>query len=236
MKKILLIAGHGAGDPGATAGKFREADETRRVVAALRERLGCGVYPSDRNAYEDAKKGTLRSVAQFQSYDFVLEIHFNAFQQGGADGRTKGVEAYVPKGGDRTVAAGLCRAVAACGLSNRGVKEGNFAVIRAAGDCGVPACLLEVCFLDDPDDMAVYTEKFDALAAAVAGVFGAVADGGRYQRPEDVPDWGRRTVEKLVRRGWLRGDGDGLDLDRQMLRLLVLHDRAGLYDERSERT
>lgn len=172
---ILLIAGHGVGDPGAVAGKYREADETRNVAAALQKRLGgsCAVYPTDRNAYGDYQKGTLRSVAQFQDYDFVLEVHFNAFKASSADGKTKGVEAYVPKGGDKTIADKLCKAVSDCGLTNRGVKEGNLAVINTAKSCGVPACLLEVCFLDDPDDMAVYTAKFAAIVEAIASVFGA---------------------------------------------------------------
>lgn len=191
---LLLIAGHGAGDPGATAaigGKaYREDTETRRVVTAIQRRLGslCAVYPTDRDAYQDYKKGTLRAVAQFQGYDFVLEVHFNAFKAGGADGKTKGVEAYIPNGGDKTIADKLCKAVASCGLTNRGVKEGNLAVINTAKSCGVPACLLEVCFLDDPDDMAVYAAKFDAITAAIAGVFGAPAP------PQDEAEAARAWV------------------------------------------
>lgn len=177
--KLLLIAGHGAGDPGATStinGKaYREDNETRRVVSALQKRVACNAYPTDRNAYEDYKKGTLRGVAQFQQYDFALEIHFNAFQAGAADGRVKGVEAYVPKGGDKAIADKLCKAVSACGLTNRGVKEYNYSVINTAKACGVPACLLEVCFIDDPDDMAVYAAQYDKIIQAIAGVFGAQA-------------------------------------------------------------
>ena len=46
---LLLISGHGAGDPGVTAAingrAYREADEARKVTAALREALegSCGV-------------------------------------------------------------------------------------------------------------------------------------------------------------------------------------------------
>lgn len=208
-KKVLLITGHGAGDPGAVAGAYREADETRKVVSALQKRLGglCAVYPTDRNAYGDYQKGTLRSVAQFQGFDFVLEVHFNAFKAGGADGKTKGVEAYVPKGGDKSVADKLCKAVAACGLTNRGVKEGNLAVINTAKGSGVPACLLEVCFLDDPDDMAVYSAKFDAIVTAIAGVFGAV-------EATPAPD------EAAQARAWVMAQGisDGSSPDRAATR------------------
>lgn len=209
-KKVLLIAGHGAGDPGAVSGKHREADEARKVVSALQKRLGgvCVAYPSDRDAYQDYKKGTLRGVAQFPDYDFVLEVHFNAFKASAADGKTKGVEVYVPKGGDKAVADRLCRAVSACGLTNRGVKESNLAVIRTAQDVGVPSCLLEVCFLDDPDDMAVYAARFDAIVEAIAGVFGAV------EKPEPVPD------EAALARDWVmqQGISDGSSPDRAAAR------------------
>lgn len=211
--KLLLIAGHGAGDPGATAaigGKaYREDTETRRVVSALQKRLGglCAVYPTDRNAYGDYQKGTLRSVAQFQDYDFVLEVHFNAFKAGGADGKIKGVEAWIPKGGDKTVAEKLCKVISACGLTNRGVKEGNLAVINTAKGSGVPACLLEVCFLDDPDDMAVYSAKFDAITAAIAGVFGAE----EAATPQD---------DSEAARAWVMAQGisDGSSPDRAATR------------------
>ena len=174
---FLLISGHGAGDPGATAAihgrAYREADEARKVTAALREALegSCGVtvYPTDRNAFEDYKKGTLSAVARFPQYDYVLEIHFNALQGGAADGRTKGVECYVTTGETGTeVEEAICRKLAALGLTNRGVKRKDWSVIRTAKNAGVPAALLEVCFLDDPDDMAVYTGKFSSICRGIA--------------------------------------------------------------------
>ena len=51
----------------------------------------------------------------------------------------------------------------------------------------------------------------------------------RYDRPEDVPAWGRETVDKLTERKILQGDGKSLDLSHDMLRILVLLDRAGSF-------
>ena len=41
------------------------------------------------------------------------------------------------------------------------------------------------------------------------------------------------SVEKLVRKGWLKGEGDrdGLNLSEDLLRTLVINDRAGVYGE-----
>lgn len=175
--KILLIAGHGAGDPGAV-GKhngitYQEATLARNVVAALEKKLEqymtVDIYPTQRCAYDDYRAGTLKSRASFKNYNYVLEIHFNAFKATGADEKTKGIEAYVTTSEAGVgVEEAICRNVAALGLTNRGVKRKNWSVIATAKGQGVSSCLLEVCFIDDPDDMAIYTSKFDAVMDAIA--------------------------------------------------------------------
>ena len=51
----------------------------------------------------------------------------------------------------------------------------------------------------------------------------------RYQTVEETPEWARETIRKLVDRGVLRGDGQGLDLSYDMLRMLVLLDRSAVF-------
>ena len=51
-----------------------------------------------------------------------------------------------------------------------------------------------------------------------------------YKTYEDCPEWAKPTVSKLVRLGLLKGDeNQHLDLEHNMLRGLVINDRAGLY-------
>ena len=47
---------------------------------------------------------------------------------------------------------------------------------------------------------------------------------------ENMPDWARPTIQKLVDKGILKGDGEGLSLTEDLLRMLVINDRAGLYE------
>ena len=57
-------------------------------------------------------------------------------------------------------------------------------------------------------------------------------DMKRYQTTEEIrrdAPWAAETVEKLIAAGALRGNENGLDLSEDMLRLLVLNDRMGLY-------
>ena len=51
----------------------------------------------------------------------------------------------------------------------------------------------------------------------------------RFATLQEIPDWGQPTVTKLMARGVLKGTPQGLDLSGDMVRLLVIHDRLGLY-------
>ena len=53
----------------------------------------------------------------------------------------------------------------------------------------------------------------------------------RYNTMAECPDWSRETVQKLIDKGYLGGDGQSLDLSRDMVRILVIQDRAGSFDQ-----
>ena len=182
-KKILLISGHGAGDPGATAkikGKvYKEAEETIVMVSKIRDQLAsydCSVelYPVERNAFEDAKAGKLKK--QMGNYDYVLEVHFNACVNDlKGNGKVTGSEAYITTG-DKTkkVENNILNGLASLGLTNRGVKSHNYTVISRAANAGADSCLIEICFIDDADDMKIYLSNKDTIAKKIAQ---GIADG-----------------------------------------------------------
>ena len=47
----------------------------------------------------------------------------------------------------------------------------------------------------------------------------------------NMPEWARETVQKLMDKGYLRGTDEGLGLDDAMLRILVMLDRAGVFEK-----
>ena len=199
---LLLIAGHGAGDPGATSNGYQEAVETRRVVQALAGVLKdyCNVsqYPTGRNAYSDYKNGQLLATAKFSQYHYVLEVHFNAYMATRTDGVTMGVECYVPTAeGNTTTETALCSNLAKLGLKNRGVKKKDYSVIWSARKQGTRAALLEVCFIDDQDDMWLYESRFDQVIQAIAK---SIMDGFGLQWLEQEQEeamTGKEIYEKL---------------------------------------
>ena len=51
---------------------------------------------------------------------------------------------------------------------------------------------------------------------------------------DNMPEWARPTIKRLEDNGILKGDGDGLGLTDEMLRILVICDRAGAFCSLSE--
>ena len=165
--KILLIAGHGAGDPGACSSYGTESTETRKVLNKVKELFGgynveVDVYPTNRNAYADIGNGCLQ--VDFANYDYVFEIHFNSASNVSATG----VEVWVTNAEKGiSVEQAVVNKVAALGYPNRGVKREDFRVIRTAKSKGTSAALIETCFISNQGDMNRYNSNFSKVCTAM---------------------------------------------------------------------
>ena len=202
--RILLIAGHGAGDPGAV-GYGTEATETRRVLNEVKALFGgydviVDVYPTNRNAYADIGNGSLQ--VNFANYDYVFEIHFNS----AANQEATGVEIWVtPAEQGITVEQAIVNKVASLGYSNRGIKREDFRVIRTAKNKGTSAALIETCFISNRGDMNRYNGNFtkvcNAMVEGIAEGFGISKKDG-YVPPvaqPTPPSQGKPNVNYYVR-------------------------------------
>lgn len=163
--KILLISGHGAGDPGAVANGYREADLTIEVVNKLAPLLksyaDVTVYPVERNAFQDIQNGKWQVGWNF---DYVLEVHFNA-------GGGTGSEIYVTSRESATTVEQRILSNVQLFYRNRGVKVTDFLVIKTCKDRGISSALLEVCFIDNKSDIEIYQQSKDRTSASiVAGI------------------------------------------------------------------
>lgn len=190
--KILLIAGHGAGDPGACSSYGVEATETRRVVEMLKAQFGAyngvtvDLYPINRNAYSDIGAGALQ--VNFANYDYVLEVHFNS----AANASATGVEIWVtPIETGITVEQAIVNKISALGYPNRGIKREDFRVIRTAKNKGVSAALIETCFISNEGDMNRYNNNFskvcNAMVEGIAEGFGLNEKDGYIKPTPEQP-------------------------------------------------
>lgn len=170
--KILLIAGHGGNDPGVVANGYKESNLTREFVGLLKSKLSeyamVDVYDANRNAYNDFKNGYIPITTQ---YNYALEIHFNAYNT-----KAHGCEIYVTsreKG--ITVEQAIVNNLSKY-FTNRGVKRNNFLVIERIKDKGISSALLEVCFMDNKNDLNTYINNKDSIATLVTN--GIVSEFG----------------------------------------------------------
>ena len=72
--------------------------------------------------------------------------------------------------------------------------------------------------------------KFSQIVGAVRPSYDKEVEEVRYNTVSECPGWARETVQKLIDKGYLGGNGQGLDLSHDMVRLLVIQDRAGNFD------
>ena len=187
--KILLIAGHGGTpyDSGAVGCGYTEAVETRRMADALAPLLKARgfevqMYDQSKDAYKVVMQG---GSLPLSGIGYVMELHLNsAASDPKGDGRTTGTEIYVHENEKGvTVEEAVLRRVCALGFKNRGVKRSTgLAVLKHVKARGVSHALIETCFIDDKDDMALYGRQFDAIARAIAD---GVAEGFGMEAPAD---------------------------------------------------
>ena len=71
--------------------------------------------------------------------------------------------------------------------------------------------------------------KFSQIVGAVRPSYDKEVEEVRYNTVSECPSWARETIQKLVDREYLNGTGEGLDLSADMVRLLVILDRAGAF-------
>ena len=180
--RINVHAGHNPDGMVACGaiGLIRESTEARavkdRVIAQLAA-MGHTVRDCTCNNGADQNDVLKKIVAvcNAQEADLDISIHFNAGAQLEADGHTTGTEVYVYSTSSAAAAYAqqVVDSIAALGFRNRGVKERqSLYVLRHTK---APAMLIECCFVDDPEDVALYNA--DRIAEAiVAGITGQAAE------------------------------------------------------------
>lgn len=165
--KIAIDAGHGISTPGKRCAKQFDTNETRewtlnsrvatKVVNILNQYDVSVIRLDDTTGKTDIGLNDRVRNANNNNVDLVVSIHHNA-------GGGTGTETYVYNTACLNGKAGKlaklvqAKAVEKTGFKSRGVKTGNFAIIR---DTKAPACLIECGFMDNASDTPIIlTEDF----------------------------------------------------------------------------
>ena len=177
---INVHAGHNPdGKVGCGAiGLIKESTENRNVkneVIRLLRVLGHTVYDctvDNGKSSSDVLQKIVKNC-NANNVDLDISIHFNAAAKDySGNGKTTGTEVYVYSVANAhsvPIAENISKAISELGYKNRGVKaRPDLYVLRKTT---APALLIECCFVDDKDDIALYNYKTMA-AAIVKGITG----------------------------------------------------------------
>lgn len=167
MAHLYVIAGHGAGDPGATGNGYNEAERVRALANKIKERGGNDVTLGDmnRNYYADNGISSLNIPKDWQ----ILELHLDS-----ASASAKGGHVIIKKGftADKYDTA-LANNISSIfpGRANKIVSRSDLANPNRAAAKGYPYRLLEVCFITNPADIQKFNNSLNAVADAILKAF-----------------------------------------------------------------
>ena len=218
------------------SGKTNEAQQCRKIALAAVEALNrCGF-----TAKTDVKAEMEDRVDQSNNWgaDVHLCIHTNAY-----NGQVQGTRlfSYDTSGTGYRMCKAVMEVLAPItpGESDNITAWPGLYEIRAAV---APTVYVEVGFHDNAEEAAWIVshtgEIAEALTKGLCNYYGMAYSGPKqpdqdktvYSNLEAIPAFARATVAKLIDRDLLTGTADGLALTEQMLRVLVITDKAGLYD------
>lgn len=177
MSKITAVTVHAGHNPAGkiACGASDYIDEskeariiTKKVVALLKKRgiksYNCTV--SNGTSQNDVLK-KICTKCNAKKRDLDISIHFNASVHQKKDKKTTGTEIWVKSanGIRRDLSNLITKRIAKIGFTNRGVKTtDNLYILNHTTK---PCVLVEVCFVTDPDDAALYKKNKDAVAKAI---------------------------------------------------------------------
>jgi N-acetylmuramoyl-L-alanine amidase len=208
--RFNIHAGHNP--DGMTAcgavGFIKESTEARNVkdrLIAILKSAGHTVYDctcSNGTSQNDVLKKIVAKCNE-HTVDLDISIHFNA---GAGDktgnGRTTGVETYVYdlKTDAWGYADKICKAVSALGYKNRGVKISES--LYVLNSTKSPAVLIECCFVDDMDDISLYSaEKMAEAIAEGLGVKISKENEEMVEESKIIIDGKEVSVKRILKDG-----------------------------------
>lgn len=194
MASVILDAGHGGRDNGASYQGRVEKDDTLNLVLAIGNILQNQGVDVMYTRTEDVYQSPVRKaqIANESGADYFVSIHRNSSQY---PNQYSGVQTlvYEDSGAPAIFAENINNELAKLGFVNLGTEERkNLAVLRRTT---MPAVLVEAGFINTDRDNQIFDGKFMEVAQAVAdGILESIRtiEGGLSATEKESPDY---TVE-----------------------------------------
>ena len=165
---LFIIAGHGAGDPGACGNGYQEAERVRALAMRIGELGGSNVTVADmsRDWYADNGISTLNIPKDYQ----IVELHMDSGPAAARGGHVIIKSGFSPDAYDNALAAVLKEILP--GRAELIVKHDDLANPKRAAVKGYPYRLLECGFITNTTDVNIFNSRMDDIARGILGAFG----------------------------------------------------------------
>lgn len=172
MYKLIVICGHGGGDPGACSDGYEERRLTRQLGEKIKELGGDAVYLYDTsvNCYEQTKQGGGLYGLQSMVGVPIVELHLDAFNT-----TARGGHIIINSSATMSEAQGKLRDSIVKmfpGRSTTCKKRSDLLNCNVAQRLGFSYCLAENGFIDNDTDRNIFLDNVTELARAYLAAYG----------------------------------------------------------------
>lgn len=202
MAKVFVIAGHGAGDPGASGNGYTEAERVRALANRVKALGGDNVMLADtsRNWYADGGISTLAISRDYQ----IVELHMDSGAASARGGHVIVNGAYQADEYDKALADFISGILP--GRSNKLVGRTDLANLNRAAAKGYSSRLIECGFISNAEDVAIFNSRMDEIATGILNAFGISLGGWQ----KDAVGWWWKNADgsyptlawKLINHHW----------------------------------
>lgn len=168
MAKIFVIAGHGAGDPGAVGCGYSEAERVRVLASRIKALGGDNnvmLGDTSRDYYADNGITTLNIPKDYQ----IIELHMDAGVASARGGHVIINAGFTPDAYDNALANMIAKILP--GRSQMIVQRNNLANPARAAARGYSYRLVEFGFITNATDVGIFNSKMDEIARGVLNAF-----------------------------------------------------------------
>ena len=177
VKLESVHGGHNSVAVGVRKGSYKEEVLADALAKRVAELTGARYIPQDKGDVNQNLAYFVREMDKKRGAN--LSIHFNAF-----NGSAHGTESFSYAGDSigKSISTNMSNKVSnVLGTFNRGNKNAPLYVIDWSQDV---TTLLEVCFLDNDNDMKKFMTKHEEVAHAIASCYDNYKGGNTVNKPK----------------------------------------------------
>ena len=218
MAHILIIAGHGDGDPGASGNGYKEYERVRALAKKIKAYGGENVTVGDtsRDWYKDNLISSLNISKDWQ----IVELHMDGASASSARGGHVIINSgYDPDKYDKALAEFISGILP--GRSSTIVKRSDLANPKRAAAKGYPYRLLECGFITNAQDVKIFNGQMDDIAKGILSAFVIKASGsaaGTSKPVESKPaaSTGKKSTDTIAKEVIAGKWGNGNDRKKKL--------------------